>query len=110
MLLLVSIITFSHLLPRSADRRGYAGELATRYVGRTANRPDRHATAERLGFNDPFYVQYGHWVKTVVVGADSTTWAPRRSSMPGPLLRLLVHHPATGLARPARPDARARPT
>jgi peptide/nickel transport system permease protein len=33
------------------------------------------ATAERLGFYDPFYVQYGNWAKGLVLGADFDTGA-----------------------------------
>jgi peptide/nickel transport system permease protein len=68
LLVLVSIITFSifYLVPRWA---GASPEtLAARYVGRSATQSTVHATAERLGFYDPFFVQYGHWAKTVVAG------------------------------------------
>jgi peptide/nickel transport system permease protein len=68
LMVLVSIITFSifYLVPRWA---GSSPEtLAGRYVGRTATAQTVHATAERLGFYDPFYVQYGNWAKTVVLG------------------------------------------
>jgi peptide/nickel transport system permease protein len=68
LLVLVSIITFSifYLVPRWA---GASPEtLAARYVGRSATQQTVHATAERLGFYDPFFVQYGHWAKTVVAG------------------------------------------
>ncbi len=70
MLVLVSILTFSifYLVPRWA---GASPEtLATRYVGRTATAETVKLTAERLGFYDPFYVQYGHWAKTVVLGGQ----------------------------------------
>jgi peptide/nickel transport system permease protein len=68
LLVLVSIITFSifYLVPRLAGATPET--LATRYVGRTATASTVHATAERLGFYDPFYVQYGNWAKTVVLG------------------------------------------
>ena len=49
--------------------------LASRYVGRTATAETVHLTAERLGFNDPLYVQYGRWVKGIVVGGDYDTGA-----------------------------------
>jgi len=68
LLVLVSIITFLifYLVPRLAGATPET--LATRYVGRTATASTVHATAERLGFYDPFYVQYGNWAKTVVLG------------------------------------------
>ena len=68
LMVLVSIITFSifYLVPRLAGATPET--LATRYVGRTATAQTVHVTAERLGFYDPFYVQYGNWAKTVVLG------------------------------------------
>jgi peptide/nickel transport system permease protein len=70
MLVLVSILTFSifYLVPRWAGATPET--LATRYVGRTATAETVKLTAERLGFYDPFYVQYGRWAKTVVVGGE----------------------------------------
>ena len=70
LLVLVSIITFSifYLVPRWAGATPET--LATRYVGRTATAETVKLTAERLGFYDPFYVQYRHWAKTVVVGGE----------------------------------------
>ena len=68
LMVLVSIITFSifYLVPRLAGATPET--LATRYVGRSATAQTVHVTAERLGFYDPFYVQYGNWAKTVVLG------------------------------------------
>ena len=70
LLVLVSIITFSifYLVPRWAGATPET--LATRYVGRSATVATVEVTAERLGFYDPIYVQYGNWAKDVVVGAD----------------------------------------
>ena len=70
MLVLVSILTFSifYLVPRWAGATPET--LATRYVGRTATAQTVQATAERLGFYDPFYVQSLHWAKTVVAGGQ----------------------------------------
>ncbi len=70
LLVLVSMITFSifYLVPRWA---GASPEtLATRYVGRAATADTVHLTAERLGFYDPIWQQYGSWAKGVVAGAD----------------------------------------
>lgn len=66
----VSIVVFSifYLVPRLL---GTSPEgLASRYVGRNVTDETVTATAERLGFYDPFYVQYGNWVKGVVTGQD----------------------------------------
>ncbi|MGZ4428518.1 MAG: ABC transporter permease [Nocardioidaceae bacterium] len=70
LLVLVSIITFSifYLVPRLAGATPET--LATRYVGRTATAQTVHLTAERLGFYDPIWVQYGHWAKGVVTGEN----------------------------------------
>lgn len=70
LVVVVSIITFSifFMIPRWGGAS--ADSLAGRYVGKTATAATVHATAERLGFTDPIYVQYGRWAKGVVVGSD----------------------------------------
>ena len=70
LLFVVSVITFSifYLVPRLAGASPES--LATRYVGRAATEETVKLTAERLGFYDPFYVQYGTWAKGVVMGAE----------------------------------------
>ena len=70
MLLIVSMITFGifFIIPRIAGATPES--LASRYVGRTANQAQVTAAAHRLGFTDPLPVQYGRWVKGIVVGAD----------------------------------------
>lgn len=70
LLVLVSIITFAifYLLPRLAGATPET--LATRYVGRAATAETVKITAERLGFYDPFYVQYFNWAKTLVMGGE----------------------------------------
>jgi peptide/nickel transport system permease protein len=64
------VITFGifFVVPRIAG--GSAESLAARYVGRTASQETVRLAAERLGFNDPLHVQYGRWMKAIVVGAD----------------------------------------
>ena len=75
LLFIVSVITFSifYLVPRLAGASPES--LATRYVGRAATEETVKLTAERLGFYDPIYVQYGNWAKGVFVGADYDTGA-----------------------------------
>ncbi len=70
LLFVVSVVTFSifFLVPRIAGSTPET--LATRYVGRAATAETVKLTAERLGFYDPVVVQYGRWIKGVVVGAD----------------------------------------
>ncbi len=73
LLFVVSLVTFSifYLFPRLL---GTSPEgLAARYVGRNVTEETVKATADRLGFYDPFYEQYGDWVKGVVTGADFET-------------------------------------
>jgi peptide/nickel transport system permease protein len=75
LLFVVSVVTFSifYLVPRWA---GSSPEtLASRYVGRAATEETVKITAERLGFYDPFYVQYGDWAKGIFVGAEYDTGA-----------------------------------
>ena len=70
LLFIVSVVTFAifFLIPRVAGATPET--LATRYVGRAATAETVHLTAERLGFYDSFPVQYGHFVKGVVLGED----------------------------------------
>ena len=79
LLIVLSMITFSIFFLC----RGWAGAtpetLATRYVGRAATAETVHLTAERLGFYDPLPVQYGSWLKGVVVGAEYDYGAGRRA-------------------------------
>jgi peptide/nickel transport system permease protein len=73
MLFVVSIVTFGifFLVPRAAGAT--ADDLASRYVGKTANAAEIHAVAMKLGFTDPLYVQYGRFVKGIFLGADYNT-------------------------------------
>ncbi|MBA2464477.1 MAG: ABC transporter permease [Nocardioidaceae bacterium] len=70
LLFVVSVITFSifYLVPRLAGAS--AESLATRYVGRAATEQTVQLTAERLGFNDPIYVQYANYAKGIFVGSE----------------------------------------
>ena len=69
-LVLVSLITFAifFLVPRLAGAS--ADDLASRYVGKTASAEQVHQRAEQLGFTDPFYEQYGDFVKGIFTGRD----------------------------------------
>jgi peptide/nickel transport system permease protein len=44
--------------------------MAARYLGPRATPAKVHEVAEKLGFFDPFYVQYWHWIKAIFVGTD----------------------------------------
>jgi peptide/nickel transport system permease protein len=85
LLVVVSMVTFGifFLIPRLAGAT--AEDLASRYVGRTANAAQLKDTAERLGFTDPIYVQYGRFAKGIVAGADYDT-GPTKEHCPAPCL------------------------
>lgn len=73
MLFVVSMATFSifFLVPRLAGAT--PDTLASRYTGKTANPEQMHQMAVKLGFTDPLYVQYAHFVKGIFLGADYDT-------------------------------------
>jgi peptide/nickel transport system permease protein len=68
LLLLVSMITFAifFLVPRLAGQTAY--QLAAQYVGRNPIPSEIHAVEIKLGLNAPLYLQYGRYVKGIVVG------------------------------------------
>jgi peptide/nickel transport system permease protein len=83
LLFVVSMVVFAifFLVPRLAGAT--PEDLASRYVGRTAKAEDLKVMANKLGFNDPICVQYGRFVKSVVVGADYDT-GPTVEHCPAP--------------------------
>lgn len=68
LLLLVSMITFAifFLVPRLAGQTSY--QLAAQYVGRDPIPSAIKAVEVKLGLNAPLYLQYGRFVKGIVVG------------------------------------------
>jgi peptide/nickel transport system permease protein len=70
LLFIISAATFSifYLVPRLVGSTPET--LATRYVGRAATPETVHLIAEKLGFYDPIWLQYGRWVKGIFFGAD----------------------------------------
>jgi peptide/nickel transport system permease protein len=83
LLVIVSIITFAifFLVPRLAGAS--ADDLASRYVGKSANAEQIRRAGQRLGFYDPLYVQYGRFVKGIVAGQDFST-GPTKEFCPAP--------------------------
>lgn len=75
LLLIITAATFAifFLVPRLAGAT--PEDLASRYVGKAAGPQQIEAAAERLGFHDPVYVQYGRFVRGLVAGADYDTGA-----------------------------------
>ena len=70
MLVIVSMVTFAifFLVPRLAGSTPET--LATRYVGRAATPETVTLIAEKLGFYDPVWVQYGRWIKGIFFGSE----------------------------------------
>ncbi|GAA3433877.1 ABC transporter permease [Kutzneria kofuensis] len=85
MLFIVSIAVFLifFLLPRIGGAT--ADDLASRYVGKTADAAQIHTMAVKLGFTDPLYVQYGRFLSGIFVGADYST-GPTTVHCPAPCL------------------------
>jgi peptide/nickel transport system permease protein len=83
LLLIVTAATFVvfFLVPRLAGAT--SEDLASRYVGRTASPEVIHQIATKLGFTDPIWVQYGRFVKGLVLGADYST-GPTTVHCPAP--------------------------
>jgi peptide/nickel transport system permease protein len=68
LLLVVSMITFAifFLVPRLAGQTAY--ELAAQYVGRNPVPSQIMAVETKLGLNAPLWLQYGRYIKGIVVG------------------------------------------
>ena len=83
--LIVTAATFVvfFLVPRLAGAT--PDDLASRYVGRTASPEVIHQIAIKLGFTDPIWVQYGRFVKALILGADYST-GPATVHCPAPCL------------------------
>ncbi len=83
LLLIVSAATFAifFLVPRLAGAT--PDDLASRYVGKSADPAQIHEIAVKLGFTDPIWVQYGRFVKGLVAGAEYST-GPTTVQCPAP--------------------------
>ncbi|MET9361455.1 ABC transporter permease [Streptomyces sp. NPDC006632] len=70
LLLIVSAVTFAifFLVPRLAGQS--VDQLAAQYVGKDANPSSIAAVKKNLGFDQPLYTQYWHFIKAIFVGAD----------------------------------------
>jgi peptide/nickel transport system permease protein len=81
LLIVVSMITFAifFLIPRLAGQNTY--QLAAQYVGRNPTPAAVHQVEQQLGLGDPLYLQYGRFLKGIIVGAHyrsgpSVTYCP----------------------------------
>ncbi len=73
LLLIVTAATFVifFLVPRLAGAT--PDDLASRYVGKSGDAAQIHLIAVRLGFTDPIWVQYGHFLSGLLFGQDYST-------------------------------------
>src|ERR1700729_3623809 len=73
LLIVVSMITFAifFLIPRLAGQTTY--QLAVQYVGRNPTRDAILQVERQLGLADPLYLQYGRFLRGIVVGAHYRT-------------------------------------
>jgi len=69
LLIVVSMITFAifFLLPRLAGQTTY--QLAAQYVGRNPTRQAILQVEQQLGLADPLWLQYGRFLRGIVLGA-----------------------------------------
>jgi peptide/nickel transport system permease protein len=81
LLLVVSLVTFAifFLIPRLAGQNAY--QLAAQYVGRNPTRAAILQVEQKLGLNAPLYLQYGRFIKAIVLGTHynsgtSVTYCP----------------------------------
>ena len=81
LLIVVSLITFAifFLIPRLAGQNTY--QLAAQYVGRNPTRQAVLQVEQQLGLADPLYLQYGRFLRGIVLGAHyrsgpSVTYCP----------------------------------
>ncbi|MDH6128731.1 ABC transporter permease [Kitasatospora sp. GP82] len=70
LLLVVSAVTFGifYLLPRLAGET--TDQLAAQYIGKNPSPEAVAAIKQNLGFDQPIYVQYWHFLKGLVSGAE----------------------------------------
>lgn len=82
-LLIVSATTFAifFLVPRLAGQNSY--QLATEYVGKNPIPSTVHTVEVKLGFNEPLYVQFGKYLKGIVLGAHYDD-GPSKTYCPAP--------------------------
>ncbi len=79
----VAVFMIFFLLPRLGGST--PEDLASRYVGRTADAATVSQMADKLGFDDPLVVQYGRFAKGIVAGADYD-YGPGVERCPAPCL------------------------
>ena len=96
LLIIVAMITFAifFLLPRLAGQSTYA--LATQYVGRNPTHAAVLAVEQQLGLNRPLYLQFGSFLKAIVLGKHDVRFDYDCSSaIATPSLKQGLYGPAT---------------
>jgi len=85
LLVVISMVTFAifFLLPRLAGTT--PDDLASRFAGRAPTPQTVQAIKERFGFDDPVPVQYGRFVKAIVLG-DTYDTGTAKIDCPAPCL------------------------
>lgn len=85
MLLVISAVTFLIFfgLPKAAGQS--TDQLAARFAGKSPTAETIAAIKERFGFDDPMAVQYGHFIKSIVVG-DTYDTGVEKIDCPAPCL------------------------
>ncbi|EDY45573.1 ABC transporter permease [Streptomyces sp. SPB074] len=70
LLLVVSAVTFAifFLVPKLAGQT--TDSLAAQYIGKSPSADAIAAVKKNLGLDDPLYLQYWHFIKGIVAGAD----------------------------------------
>jgi len=81
LLVVVSMVTYAvfFLIPRLAGQNSY--QLATQYVGRNPTRAAVLDIEQKLGLNEPLWVQYGRFIRGLAFGehynsGTSSTYCP----------------------------------
>ena len=85
LLFVITAVTFSifFLVPRLGGAT--VEDLASRYVGKTADAQQIQEMAVKLGFTDPIWVQYGRFVQGIFVGQEYD-YGPATEFCPAPCL------------------------
>jgi peptide/nickel transport system permease protein len=83
LLIVVSMITFAifFLIPRLAGQNTY--QLAAQYVGRNPTRQAVLQVEQQLGLADPLYLQFGRFLRGIVLGAHYNS-GPSQTYCPPP--------------------------
>ena len=93
LLVVVSMVTYAvfFLIPRLAGQNSY--QLATQYVGRNPTRAAVLDIEQKLGLNEPLWVQYGRFIRGLGL-RRALQLRDQFDLLPAAVLRLLLQVPA----------------